>query len=812
METPQSRFHLLAGAYDFQRGGRAEGVVWDRRRAGLTLRPDLVPEAILDDPAQMPPMHHGAVRDRHGNWYWIAEDGYELCLLRPGEQTPRRFRPSLPGTEPGAAGEGAFHGHLSATTLRLSGLAVTEGEYLVAGTADPSGLLLFDLLAGSVAVRSFRPLDLLPQDLVRAPGGGLWMLVRQPVPAYWVLDRHLTLTGERCPLPGLDPIALEALPDGSVLVLSEGRPARVSHYEQATHLSDLFLELPAHFSPGATPYQIAASDLAFRSGPYAAGGPVSGSLFVADPSVRRAFAFSLTMEEQTLGLEPEVGHYLLEAGSRELVAAKGEVYAFSRGRWQPLVEQPTARYSSTGQFTAQRFDGKEPSCTWHRVMLDAVLPPNTQIRLMARAADDEAYLAEQRWRVQQPPYRRPDGSEIAYHDPFPGEEGRQPGAGTWETLLQHVQGRYLEVALLLSGSGYATPLLRSVRAYYPRPSYVDHLPQIYREEPASRSFLERYLANPEGILTAAAGRIGEAQALFDPRIAPAEYLDWLAGWFGVIMDRRWETARRRLFIAHAAAMFRSRGTLPGMVRAIRLAVEPTPAETIFTDPVDPYTDRGRGSAVRVPFRIVEGVAALRSHDFSVPDLQGVVTPDITIRRTFDEFLRFKYRRVDRLNRAHGLTGTAAYPDFDAVPLSWAESMDHREEWTRFAAQYLSRARGAHRFAVFVALGPDGASLLDLDLVRRVVAVEKPAHTHFEIKPNDMAFRVGYARLGMDTMLADATQLAPITLGRDRLAHGYLSAHPGEGGTTRPVEGGSARPVEGGTQDSTGEIRDRGKRP
>src|SRR5205814_8561541 len=112
-------------------------------------------------------------------------------------------------------------------------------------------------------------------------------------------------------------------------------------------------------------------------------------------------------------------------------------------------------------------------------------------------------------------YLRGDSSELLFQENVGGE-----GNGTWELLFHAAIGRYLQLKIQLIGNGRSTPRLRAMRIYYPRFSYLEHyLPAVYREDSQSASFLDRFLANLEGLYTTLEDKIAAVQMLFDPRSA-----------------------------------------------------------------------------------------------------------------------------------------------------------------------------------------------------------------------------------------------------------------------------------------------------
>jgi len=213
------------------------------------------------------------------------------------------------------------------------------------------------------------------------------------------------------------------------------------------------------------------------------------------------------------------------------------------------------------------------------------------------------------------------------------------------------------------GNGRVTPRIWSLRAYYPRFSYLrQYLPAVYREDVDSASFLDRFLANIEGLFTGLEDRIANVQMQFDVRSALPEALDWLAGWLGIVLDPAWNEKKRRLFIRHAMEFFQQRGTMCGLQKALRLAFDKCNIESIFDPcslaPTDGYS-----------IRIVEKYRTRRTPGVVLGDPTEVAGPRIATQsarwlpaqgRTA---LNTLYRKAmqDRFKTAQNLPRTIQFP-------------------------------------------------------------------------------------------------------------------------------------------------------
>jgi len=863
-------------------------LAWDAERNELTLHPCLF--RLLGAGGERPVApedRRGAVRDRFGSWYFVDRTGARIQVVSAGTGRTTPFWPAPAGD--GARDPGAFRDPDPAPPPEpeaLGGLAVTAHHYLVAGTIGPAGFLLFDLHAGGPPrhLRWPEAPPLVPFDLAATPDGGVAVLDRANR-RLWLLDRLLgvlspaapatpaldpfqpadgsaarrvspppTAAGRAIDLAAKDPIAVEALPDGSLLVLDRA-PAAVWRYRGGAPVDG---PVPADVAPlvadaSPPPGPLVAHDFAFvpahavTDGTAAAGATVPERLYVAAAGGHQSFAFRVTLGDGVpLALEalPEFLPMRSFGGKGLVTAGDAAWYDFAE-TWVPLVGQRRSRWAKSGTAITPALDGRDPGCVWHRLLLDAHLAPPARVEVWSRAADELAHLSHTAWQEEPPLGRRASGPELAFAD------DRPPPGGTFELLFQRARGRWLQVKLRLAGDGRTTPRLFAIRVHYPRFSYLErYLPSVYRDDEASASFLDRFLANFEGLFTSIEDRIAAAQVLFDVRSAPSDVLDWLASWFGVALDPAWDEARRRFFIRHAMDFFRLRGTTRGLQAALHLVVGDCVDDAIFDEAPGP------GEAIRIleRFRVrmvpaavfgdpsgtegirtvdagprwtpAEGGASLgaRWRDFAaargvVLDATYPIAPPadaatLAVWRAFSRaalgfvpaasaadlaswqaFLQRRYLKVDELDAVHGATW-ASFDDVGWPPALPADG-PALVDWFAFAGLVVPIRRTAHRFTVLLPVPAQSA--FDVAghearraLAERIVRLEKPAHALFDVRFYWAMFRVGEARLGYDTMLDVGSRapelLPPLRLGAGVLSESMLAARPPQSAADRTILG------------------------
>lgn len=422
----------------------------------------------------------------------------------------------------------------------------------------------------------------------------------------------------------IDPVSIEPGPDDGVLILDSDtvRGYSLVHLFVADELiwsvslaAAVEVINPSDPNDKPQPYSLLGFDFAYVGGPLSTSPKDPVLLYIADSEGKQVIAFRLETIQAGATVEHTVVAYpdflpLRRWDGKALVRAGRDVWYDFDDRWIPIEVFTECRFQLHATLTTSvgftdlleadpsgagvptpagsPFDSQLPGCVWHRLFLDAEIPNGTSVTVRARASDDPDLLPLAQWLPQPVPYERTGGPELPWYDPWADlrdSNGQLPnGTGTWELLFQQVTGRYLELELTLQGNGRSSPLLRSVRAWYPRFSYATHyLPAIYPASDSPDGFLDRFLANFEGFYTAIEERIEHSALLLDARITPAADLPWLARWFGLTLDPQWSEAQRRFLVRNMDWFYRWRGTVPGLVSTLRIYLCATPDDSVFCD-------------------------------------------------------------------------------------------------------------------------------------------------------------------------------------------------------------------------------------
>jgi phage tail-like protein len=95
------------------------------------------------------------------------------------------------------------------------------------------------------------------------------------------------------------------------------------------------------------------------------------------------------------------------------------------------------------------------------------------------------------------------------------------------------------------------------------------MPSVYQEDPATM----RWTAGFDDVLAPVISTLDCVGAYVDPLLAPADFVLWLADWFGTVLDENWPLRRQRAAVARSVALYRQSGTLAGLRALVEVVTE-----------------------------------------------------------------------------------------------------------------------------------------------------------------------------------------------------------------------------------------------
>lgn len=228
-----------------------------------------------------------------------------------------------------------------------------------------------------------------------------------------------------------------------------------------------------------------------------------------------------------------------------------------------------------GIWLSRAFDSAEAETVWHKMALETFIPDGTQLHVSYFSQNEDSCIINGS-------YRRVDDwladTTIPYREKLKGLAGfwSPPVINPNDALFFGAKGRYLWLKIEWIASERYTPLLETMRIYFPRDTYLSYLPAVYQEDPASRDFLERYLSLFGTLFSGIEEEIEDLSAYIDPERATGEHLRWLATWVGLETDDYWTDKQVQAFIQAAPELYRYRGTRQGLIKTIEIYTGITP--------------------------------------------------------------------------------------------------------------------------------------------------------------------------------------------------------------------------------------------
>lgn len=277
------------------------------------------------------------------------------------------------------------------------------------------------------------------------------------------------------------------------------------------------------------------------------------------------------------------------------VDSKGDLYVSCNKGICKLGTQNTFTREE-GTYYSKTLDSGIPGCQWHRIVLEADVPPKTVVEISYISSDDsklqreiDKKITEEKISKQKKvkdidellinkglKWSEPERFSSNYsnlNEKYTNQQlnSSEPVKKQKSMLFRSKMERYLWLRIkLLTFDDKVSPTITQMKIHYPRISYLRYLPAIYQENPASSEFLERFLSIFETVSGDLETRISQIYKYFDPNTVPQNFLNWLASWLNLAIEEDWQEEKKRQLIQEAYLLYKQKGTPSGIKRLIEI--------------------------------------------------------------------------------------------------------------------------------------------------------------------------------------------------------------------------------------------------
>lgn len=234
-----------------------------------------------------------------------------------------------------------------------------------------------------------------------------------------------------------------------------------------------------------------------------------------------------------------------------------------------------------GVYISAPFDSMERGTVWHRLRMNLDIPSSAICRLRAYASDTpeiSIYSVEtgNTDRVDFNEYLADDSTNISSKIDMFDYLGAKAFDNPSDILLSSLKGRYLWICIEIISYEKEKVSISSMKIEFPQISFVDYLPEVYRQGEKEDSFLSRFISIFQSMYVDLEDTIDFIPVKFDPERTTKEFLSWMAEWLSVKDASVWGEKRLRHLLKESVKIYKMKGTRRAVAKIVQeyLGIEP----------------------------------------------------------------------------------------------------------------------------------------------------------------------------------------------------------------------------------------------
>lgn len=241
-----------------------------------------------------------------------------------------------------------------------------------------------------------------------------------------------------------------------------------------------------------------------------------------------------------------------------------------------------------GVYISGAFDSGQAETVWHRLRIDMEIPGGAIVNVRVYASDSADVIVpspvgEGKLKTDINKYVRDKSIDINRKIDMLDYIGSKKYVNLDDLLMFGFKGRYLWLCLEIINYEKQRVKIKSVKIEFPRVSFVDYLPEIYRENEKDDSFLARYLGIFQSVYIDLEDRIDNTPVHFDAEKTSKDFLNWMADWLSVKNASIWGEKKLRTLIKESVSIYKMKGTKASISKIVK---EYTGIEPIIVEQFD----------------------------------------------------------------------------------------------------------------------------------------------------------------------------------------------------------------------------------
>lgn len=225
-------------------------------------------------------------------------------------------------------------------------------------------------------------------------------------------------------------------------------------------------------------------------------------------------------------------------------------------------------------YISKAFDSTQDDTVWHRLRLFADASPGVAFKILAYAADDAEVL------VPMPGNKGQTKVDLNEYISDPTIDINRKvdvfeyiGASIFENcldvLLYSLKGRYLWLCFEVFNNTNESLKIDSMKIEFPQISFVEYLPEIYKEGQEKDCFFQRFIGIFQSIYTDLEDKIDFTPLSFDVDRTSREFLNWIGDWLSVQYADIWGEKKLRKIIKEAVKIYKLKGTKKSISKIVQ---------------------------------------------------------------------------------------------------------------------------------------------------------------------------------------------------------------------------------------------------